>query len=106
MSEANQEAENQAVRKQQWGVDSPDVLKGGDDMGDTILGDVTHPTQVIADKGSKLAPLLLAAALGAGVPAAGVAGYLWSQAQKPDLAQSDESVDLGLGKIEDYLNNE
>jgi len=105
MSEANQEAENRSVRKHVWGVDSPDVLQDTDEMGDTILGNVTtHPTQVV-DKSSKLAPLVLAAVLGAGLPAAGVAGYLLSKVNQPGVAQPDESVNLGLGRIEDYLKD-
>ena len=76
----------------------------------TILGDVTHPTPVIvAGQQSGLSPLLslLLGAMGASVPVAGVGGYLLSQYLKPDVdpapitAPVDESLDLGLLRLED-----
>ncbi len=111
MSRRNQEAENRCVRQQLWGND------GGagedDDMGNTILGDVTHPTPIVVAGGqqqsSSLLPTVIALAAGALIPGAGVAGYLLNAALvKPDIALpaqqfTDSSVSLGLGKIEDYL---
>ena len=110
MNEANQEAENQATRKRVWGNDDGSALKDGGDMGNTILGDVTPaPVVVAGQKNHGLGTLLAAAALGSGVPLAGVGGYLLSQAQTeppPIVAPVDESIDLGLGRIEEYLMDE
>jgi hypothetical protein len=67
------------------------------------------PVVVAGQKGNGLGTLLAAAALGSGIPLAGVGGYLLSQAQSeptPIAAPVDESVDLGLGRIEDYLTRE
>lgn len=47
---------------------------------------------------------LLAALLGAAIPGAGLVGYLLSHS--PGVSQSsnpDETVEIGLGRIEDYL---
>ncbi len=110
MSEANQEAENQATRKRVWGSDDGSTLKDGGDMGNTILGDVTPaPVVVAGQNGHGLGTLLAAAALGSGIPLAGVGGYMLSQSKAepaPVVAPADESVDLGLGRIEDYLTRE
>ena len=110
MNEANQEAENQATRKRVWGSDDGSALKDGGDMGNTILGDVTPaPVVVAGHNGHGLGTLLAAAALGSGIPLAGVGGYLLAQAQPeptPVVAPSDESIDLGLGRIEEYLMDE
>ncbi|MEO2019209.1 MAG: hypothetical protein ABGZ53_33150 [Fuerstiella sp.] len=109
MSRRNQEAENRCVRQQLWGND------GGagedDDMGNTILGDVTNPTPIVVNgqQSNNLLPTVLAVVAGALIPGAGVAGYLLNAALvKPDIALpaqqfTDSSVSLGLGKIEDYL---
>jgi hypothetical protein len=106
-TDRNLDAEDAAVRAQAW-----DTETGSDDQEEglvdtTILGDVTNPTPVvISQSGNKLGPLIAAALLGAGIPLAGVAGYLLSQSQAtpvPAVEQSDESVDLGLGRIEDYV---
>ena len=110
MNEANQEAENQATRKRVWGSDDGSALKDGGDMGNTILGDVTPAPVVVASQtGHGLGTLLAAAVLGSGIPLAGVGGYLLSQAQSepaPIVAPEDESVDLGLGRIEDYVKGD
>lgn len=53
------------------------------------------------EKSSALGPLL-AALLGAAIPGAGLVGYLLS----PDVvhpSNPDETVEIGLGRIEDYL---
>lgn len=125
-TEKNQRAENAAVRKRVWGSD---VGTGGggneDDMaGSTILGDVTHPAPVIIAGGqqqsSGLAKTMAGLAIGALIPTAGVGGFLASQLvdrvpafhqqQQPSSTtviqttpEQSERVDVGLGKIEDYL---
>jgi hypothetical protein len=110
MSEANQEAENQSVRRRVWGSDDGNAVKEGGEMGNTILGDVTPAPVVVAGQtGHGLGTLLAAAALGSVIPLAGVGGYLLSQAQTeppPVVAPADESVELGLGQLEDYLARE
>lgn len=70
---------------------------------DTINVDspVTN-THYHQDKSSALGPLL-AALLGAAIPGAGVVGYLLNQTETPAVQQStDETVEIGLGRIEDY----
>lgn len=56
---------------------------------------------------SSLGPLL-AALLGAAIPGAGLAGYLLSQSPEPVVqpSNSDETVEIGLGRIDDYLQPE
>ncbi len=112
MSRRNQEAENRCVRQQLWGNDGG--AEGDDDMGNTILGDVTHPTPIVVAGGqqpsSSLLPTVLALAAGALIPGAGVAGYLLKDAfNKPEVTPApvqeftDSTVSIGLGKIEDYI---
>lgn len=109
-TEKNQRAENKCVRKQLWNADEPD--EPGEEMGSTILGDVTHPTPiVVAGSGdSGLMKTLVGLAIGAMIPTAGVGGFLASQllSQKPaptvhQSEQSGETVELGLGKLSDFL---
>ena len=114
MSRRNQEAENRCVRQQLWGNDGG--AEGDDDMGDTILGDVTHPTPIVVAGGrqsSSLLPTVLAFAAGALIPGAGVAGYLLKDALiKPEVTPApvqeftDSTVSIGLGKIEDYVRTD
>lgn len=89
MSRRNQEAENRCVRQQLWGND------GGagedDDMGNTILGDVTNPTPIVVNgqQSNNLLATVLAVAAGALIPGAGVAGYLLKDAlSKPDVTST------------------
>ena len=109
-TEKNTQAENKAVRKRLWNADEPD--EPGEDMGSTILGDVTHPTPiVVAGAGdSGLMKTLVGLAIGAMIPTAGVGGFLVSQllSQKPaptvqQSEQSGETVELGLGKLSEFL---
>lgn len=75
-------AAQQAWVRKQLGV--KDSSEEADAMGDTILGDVTHPTPVIIageQRSSSLGPVL-AAALGMLGPAGGVAGYFLNQAMQ------------------------
>lgn len=112
---ANEEAENKWYRKQMAGDAMAD--QGGDaateteDMRVTILGDITNnqPQQPQAQQPvqSKSSMLPVATAFLAGmIPAAGLAGYMLSQdePERPAAASLvDESVSIGLGRIEDYL---
>jgi hypothetical protein len=113
MSQTNQEAENRYTRQALWGNDGE--REESDDMGNTILGDVTNPTPIVVtgnQGNSNLLPLA-AMALGVLIPGAGVAGavatYLLTKG--PDVVEkvpgfTDSTVKLGLGRIEDYLENE
>lgn len=83
-----------------------------EEMGNTILGDVTHPTPiVVAGSGdSGLLKTLVGLAIGAMIPTAGVGGFLASQwlTQKPaptvqQSEQNGETLELGLGKLSDFL---
>ena len=104
MSRRNQEAENRAVRRKFWKNDGSD--QEGDDMGDTILGDVTIQ-QPAAPQSRGLSPLL-AAALGAALPGVGAAGFFANQILNPAepapvVEGIDTSVKIGLGKLSDFL---
>lgn len=115
--ELNQSAEDAYTRRTIWG-EKAEQQKSGEDMGGhTILGDIIVPSQPQQQpqqpQGSGLGKVLAGAALGAsllGVPGAGVAGYLLSQMNQQKAAEAapvipspspDETVDLGLKKIED-----
>ena len=114
-TEKNVRAENKAVRRKLWQDADTDESEESD-MGNTILGDVTHPTPVIvAGSNGGSSGLLKAAvgmAIGAMLPAAGVGGFLASQllqqqppaASQPQEPPPSESVGVGLGKIADYLD--
>jgi hypothetical protein len=104
MSRRNQEAENRAVRRKLWKNDGGD--QEGDDMGDTILGDVTIQ-QPAAPQRSGMSPLL-AAALGVALPGVGIGGFFANQILNPAepapvVEGVDTSVKIGLGKLSDYL---
>jgi hypothetical protein len=104
MSRRNQEAENRAVRRKLWKNDGSD--QEGDDMGDTILGDVSI-VQPAAPQSRGLSPLL-AAALGAALPGVGAAGFFANQILNPAdpapiVEGVDTSVKIRLGKIGDFL---
>ena len=100
----NRKAESAWTRKALWDSDESET----DEMGNqqTILGDVTNPTPIVVagSQSSALGPLL-SALLGAAIPGAGLAGYLLSQSPEPVVQPSnpDETVQIGLGRIEDYL---
>jgi hypothetical protein len=111
-TEKNTQAENKAVRKRLWNADEPDEPE--DTMGNTILGDVTHPTPVIVTGGNQssgLAKTLAGLAIGALIPSAGVGGYLVSQLLsakqpqqqvQPETQQDAQSeVELGLRTLSD-----
>ena len=104
----NREAEEAHVRKTVWGKeDSPEV----EDMSNTVLGDVTYVVPQQATAPSVLPKLamgaLAATALVSTLAAGGLGGYLFSTLLKPSAVDppsfSDGTVNLGLGRIEDYL---
>lgn len=110
----NLEAESAWARKKLYG--SEEAVSESEDMGHTILGDVTNPAPIVIapqSQGSSggLSQTLIPLALGAslmGVPAAGLAGYFLSKTQSPvaqPTQQQDETVSIGLRKIEDLLKS-
>ena len=106
-SEANREAEERAVRRQiddASGSDSTDRDLTGDDMANEniVLGGIHNPPAVVypPDRGNLL-PSLAAAALAAGIPLAGLAGYMYSQADADRPGYEDRETSIGLGKLED-----
>ncbi len=103
MSRRNQEAENRAVRRKLWKNDGSDPE--GDEMGDTILGDVTIQ-QPAAAQSRGLSPLF-AAAIGMAIPGVGIGGYfanaILNQTAAP-TAGTDTTTEITLRKISDYLD--
>lgn len=107
---ANEEAENRWWRKTVSGDDMK--ADAADDMGTTILGDITHPAPIIMPQQqpqqNPLVSMLLGAAMTAG--GGGIGYYLANQNKTPEQQQSppaefvDETISVGLGKIEDYLS--
>lgn len=114
-TEKNVAAENRCIRKKLWGETDDQTATGEDMANQTILGDYTHPTPIIVagQQSSSMLPALAAVALGILIPGAGVAGYVASQMLKPAPAPiqinqpntptTDESLDIGLGRISDLL---
>lgn len=108
----NSEAEAAHIRRTLWGAtDQPSVTES-DDMGNTILGDIQYPAPIVvsqpAAQSSPLttAALLLAMMLPTGA-AAGAIGYLLARPQQTTNQTSpqsyqDETISLGLGRIEDF----
>jgi len=79
--QAFSDATTRAVAKKLLGEE---IEPEGEDVGNTILGDVTHPTPVViaGQQSSGLGPIL-AAGLGMLGPAGAVAGYFLNQAMAP-----------------------
>lgn len=109
----NREAES-AFARRQWGSDPAAGSESDtdDDMRQTILGDVNHPAPIMVPQPkSSIGPALLAGLLAAGIPTAGLLGYLLARqsaapsAEIDEAAFDDESVSIGLGRIEDYLRD-
>lgn len=111
----NQEAEDSYVRRKAW-EDQPGMQTAtGEDMGHTILGDVTNPTPIVINsqpQGSGIGKVLAGAAIAAGligIPGAGIAGYAISQmlnrpeAVTPAPTSPNTTVDIGLGRFEDLF---
>lgn len=107
----NVRAENAAVRRQ-WGKGEEAGEEA--DVRTTILGDNVHPTPIVMQSppspGMGTGAAVLAALLGASVPAAGVAGYVASQYLKPNVVApvqgGQTDVNIGLGRIQDYQFDE
>lgn len=81
--------------------------------GQTVLGDITHPTPIVVAGGNQSSsiPALAALAAGAMIPGAGIAGYAVSKMLEQDPPPAvqpaeDTSVSIGLGRLEDYLKQE
>lgn len=112
---ANEEAENRWWRKTVTGEPQPSASADDDDMGNIMLGDNIHPAPVVIapqqqPQNNSLQTLLTYGALAA---ATGMGGYMLANRYAPQPAQQpaqvqfdDESVNIGLGRIEDYLKAE
>jgi hypothetical protein len=111
-NQRNSEAESAHVRRSVWGEDVAKSTES-DDMGQTILGDVNHPAPIVIaqpQQQSNLLPIALAALAGLGIPTAMAGGaaamYLLNKPaatqQQPPTYQ-DETVSIGLGRIDDYM---
>jgi hypothetical protein len=105
--QANQEAESQWVRKNLWGSD---VKAGEDDMGTTILGDITHPAPIIMPPTPQSNIGTILGLIGT-IAAAGMGGYMYANSgsnpapaveQQPPPSFDDSTLQLGLGRLEDY----
>ena len=104
--QANQEAESQWVRKNVWGSDEK---AGDDDMGTTILGDITHPAPIIMPPTPQSSIGTIIGLIGT-IAAAGMGGYMFATSgtqppaveQQPPPSFDDSTLQLGLGRLEDY----
>ena len=103
----NIQAESAAARRKMWG--SEETNSEAEDMGTTILGDVTHPTPIIINQSApqkSMALPLVAGMIASGLMgggAAGLATYMMSrQPQSQQQEFEDETVTIGLGRIDDY----
>ena len=98
-----QAAEEESVAKtMRWDMKSDEE---GDEMKNLVAGDMTT-NHYQPEKKSMLGPLL-AAGLGMAIPGAGLVGFLANNylSSKPDVIENiidGETVNLGLGRIEDY----
>jgi hypothetical protein len=111
-NQRNSEAESAHVRRSVWDEDVEKSTES-DDMGHTILGDVTHPAPIVITQPSQpqsnLLPIALAALAGLAIPTAlaggALAAYMLTKQpttqQQPQTYQ-DETVSIGLGRIDDY----
>ena len=82
--------------------------------GNTILGDVTfqqppavvQPASPLPQPKSTLLPMALLALASAGIPTAAIIGYLLNRTPAPtpiDKSFDDDSLEIGLGRLEDHL---
>lgn len=112
----NNEAEGASVRRALWGeqAGSAEKTNGDSDVGTTVLGDITHPAPIIMHTPNppQQNPLITAAALALTLGVGGAAGYMLTNKgpavadPQPPAAQpgfNDSSVEIGLGRIEDYI---
>jgi len=103
---ANEEAENKWFRKT---LGDEGVMRSEEDMGTTILGDITHPAPIIMPPApqSNIGTLL---GLLATMAAAGMGGYMFANRgtrppaveQQPPPSFDDSTLQIGLGRLEDY----
>jgi len=103
----NMEAESAEVRRQLW---NQEPEQGEDDeVRTTVLGDITHPAPIIMPQApqqqSQLTPLAIGALMAA---LGGLGGYMYAtsgdKSPAPTPAEFDDAtVNIGLGKIEDYI---
>lgn len=113
----NREAESAWTRKELWGNDG--VSGGEEEMRQTVLGDINNPAPIVVPPApqptSGLAQIALPLALGlaaGGIPTAAIGGAALAtylnrpQSEQPSKPITDETVGIGLGKIEDYLKPE
>lgn len=107
----NQAAEGAWVRKHVWGEDGSSVSPRQEDeeVGHTVVGDVTaSPPIVFNNPSSNSGPVLAALALGM-IPLVGLGGagltYLFMKDKPPPVIErpnyQDSTFDIGLGQIED-----
>lgn len=112
----NREAEEQHVRKTVWGYDEPQTTHSETDkpsesesVGHTILGDIQQPAPIVVTQPQTtnnvgwVLPAVLGAAIPLGMGAAGLATYFAMRQPSKPTQYVDESVQMGLGQIEDYL---
>lgn len=104
----NREAEESHARKTVWGWDGKQT-DVDDEMGHTVVGDITTPTPVVyppTPQNTNVLAIALAGLLGAGLVAAGPAILAaWNQQPAAPVDQTDETMQLRLGRIEDYLQD-
>lgn len=109
----NLAAEDAYVRRKAW-EDCSGAAEVGEDMGHTILGDVTNPTPIVINSTPQQQPsgvgkLLLGTALGAallGVPFAGIAGFALNHflnKPQPQQPTEDNTVDIGLKRLSELF---
>lgn len=105
----NSEAEAAHIRKVLWGSEEK---PSEDDMGTTVLGDITHPPAIIMQQPQNNLWPIVAAGLAVMLPVAGLGAaslgaltmYALTKPQ-PSITTpgfEDESIRIGLGKWEDY----
>lgn len=107
----NQEAEGQYVRKNFWGQEKGDTEPDGDeDVGHTVLGDITgSPPVIVTGQASSPLPAMLAGAamiLGPMLAAGGTYLALKGSKQDPPPAVvsdfEDTTLRVEMGQVEDY----
>ena len=89
-----------------WGSDEK---AGDDDMGTTILGDITHPAPIIMPPTPQSNIGTILGLIGT-IAAAGMGGYMYaSSGTEPQPVQQqqpptfdDSTLQIGLGRLEDY----
>ena len=107
-NQRNSEAEAAHARRVVWGESSETSESDGADVGTTILGDIQQSPPVIYPPQNNL-PLIATLALASLLPMAaaggGLAAYLLTRDNEAQPFD-DETVQLGLGRIEDYIKTD